>query len=126
MTLFRKNLGRRGERIAERFLKRAGCRILARNAESPFGEVDLVARDKRLGTVIFAEVKTRSDESVARGEHAVGRTKQRHIVRAAQWFIRRKRLPQDTPIRFDVLAVTFDETGAPQVRHTPAAFRPSW
>jgi len=124
MTLFRKNLGHRGEREAERFLKRAGCRILARNWATPLGEIDLVAQEKRSGRVIFAEVKTRTDESVARGEQAVGRAKQRRIVRAAQLFIKRKRIAPDTALRFDVLAVTFDADGHPEVRHTPGAFRP--
>ena len=124
MTLFRKNLGQRGEREAERFLKKAGCRILARNWATPLGEIDLVAQEKRSGRIIFAEVKTRTDESVARGEQAVGRAKQRRIVRAAQLFLKRKRVAPDTPLRFDVLAVTFDADGRPEVRHTPGAFRP--
>jgi len=124
MTLFRQDLGRRGERQAERFLKKAGCRILARNWATPLGEIDLVAQEKRSGRIIFAEVKTRTDESVARGEQAVGRAKQRRIVRAAQLFLKRKRVAPDTPLRFDVLAVTFDADGRPEVRHTPGAFRP--
>jgi len=124
MTLFRKNLGQRGEREAERFLKKAGCRILARNWATPLGEIDLVAQEKRSGRILFAEVKTRTDESIARGEDAVGRAKQRRIVRAAQLFIKRKKVAPDTPLRFDVLAVTFDDAGNPEVRHTPGAFRP--
>jgi putative endonuclease len=124
LTFWRKIFGNRGERAAARFLRRAGCRILARNYATPLGEIDLIALDKRDGRIIFAEVKTRSDESVARAEQAVGRTKQRHIVRAAQIFLKHKRVGPDVPLRFDVLAVTFDTAGQAQVRHTPGAFRP--
>lgn len=123
MTFFRKTLGEKGERAAERFLRKAGCRILARNYSTPMGEIDLVAQEKKTRRIIFAEVKTRTDESVARGEHAVGRTKQRKIIRAAQKFLKAKRVGDDVPLRFDVLAVTFDATGRPEVRHTPDAFR---
>jgi putative endonuclease len=85
--------------------------------------LDLVAMEKASGRIIFAKVKTRTDESVASGEQAVGRGKQRHIVRAAQIFLKAKRVPANVPLRFDVLAVTFDSKGRPQVRHTPGAFR---
>ena len=125
MTLARKRLGAKGERVAAAFLKKRGCRILARNVETPFGELDLVAQEKRSGRIVFAEVKTRTDESVARGEQAVGRAKQRKIVRAAQAFPKARRLGADTPVRFDVVAVVFAaEGGKPEVRHTPGAFRP--
>ena len=124
MSFFRKTLGEQGERAAERFLKQSGCRTLARNFKVPCGEIDLVVQEKKTGCLVFAEVKTRSDESVARGEDAVGRTKQRHIVRAAEAFVKAKRVPPDTPLRFDVLVVTFDADGRPVIRHTPAAFRP--
>jgi len=124
MSFFRKTLGEKGEAAAARFLRKQGCRILARNYTTPLGELDLVAQEKATGRIIFAEVKTRTDESVASGEQAVGRAKQRHIVRAAQIFLKAKRVPADMALRFDVLAVTFDAAGRPQVRHTPGAFRP--
>ena len=123
MGLARKALGKQGERLAAAMLKKSGCRILARNVETPFGELDLVAQEKKGGRIIFVEVKTRTDESVARGEQAVGRAKQRHIVRAAQAFLKAKGIGE-APLRFDVVAVTFDADGRPQVRHTPGAFRP--
>jgi len=120
---FNKTLGRRGERLAAKFLKHSGHRILARNVETPFGEIDLVAREKLGGRIIFVEVKTRSCERIARAEQAVGRKKQRHIVRAAQAWLKSKGII-DPPMRFDVVAVTFDNAGDPQIRHTPGAFRP--
>ena len=123
MSLLTKLLGTRGERLAARHLKSVGCRILARNFSTPQGELDLVAEEKQTGRVIFVEVKTRRNESHGRAEQAVGPTKQRHIIRAAQLFLKQRRLPPQTAVRFDVIAVAFDERGKVQVRHTPAAFR---
>ena len=50
-------LGRRGERIAERYLRRKGYRILERNFRGAGAEIDLVAMDGE--TLVFVEVKTR-------------------------------------------------------------------
>lgn len=38
----KKALGKRGERLAEKYLKAAGCKILRRNYRTPFGEAGLV------------------------------------------------------------------------------------
>jgi putative endonuclease len=49
-------LGRAGERAAARYLALRGCRILARNARTFGGELDIVALDG--GVLLFVEVKT--------------------------------------------------------------------
>ena len=51
MTTLRASLGRRGERVAARFLKRRGYRILHRNWRCPSGEIDLVCADG--ATLVF-------------------------------------------------------------------------
>src|SRR4051794_33643896 len=54
-------LGREGERLAARHLRRNGYRVLYRNFRAPHGgEVDIVCRDKSCDTLVFAEVKTRT------------------------------------------------------------------
>ncbi|MBN2584348.1 MAG: YraN family protein [Planctomycetes bacterium] len=122
----RKTLGQKGEQLATRYFKQAGHRVLARNVVTPFGEIDLVVQEKISGRIVFVEVKARSREDIAMGEHAVGAKKQRHIVRAAQAWLKAKGL-SDPPLRFDVVAVSFPDaagTGEPELRHTPGAFRP--
>ena len=49
--------GRRAEEQAASHLEQLGFRILARRAKTPMGEIDLVARRRRL--VLFVEVKFR-------------------------------------------------------------------
>ena len=55
-------LGKRGEKVAARFLKRKGCKIVQRNYRCNFGEIDLIAANGEY--LVFVEVKTRSDNSL--------------------------------------------------------------
>lgn len=116
----RSRLGRWGERRARAFLRRRGYRIVARNWRCPAGEIDLVAA-RSAGPVAFVEVKTRRDEHWATGQDAVGRHKQLHLAKAAQWFVRRYGL-KDHPLRFDVVVVVLPEAGPVEVRHYENAF----
>ena len=96
--------GRTGERIAVRYLKRNGYRILARNFRAHRHEIDVIAREKATGTVAFVEVKTRTPGSYGRPADAVDRDKQRFLRLAAQsWLIQNGGVEQ--PARFDVIEV---------------------
>jgi putative endonuclease len=53
----RQRLGQFGERIAAHRLEAEGCTILARNARTRGGEIDLVAADG--DDIVFVEVRTR-------------------------------------------------------------------
>jgi len=117
----RHELGRRGEQLAEKYLKQHGLKTVARHYNTPVGELDLVMRDG--GTLVFAEVKTRRDRKYADPEDAVGHDKQRCLTRAAQWFIHRKGW-EDRPCRFDMLAVILPPDGQAEIEHFPDAFGP--
>ena len=54
-----RDLGRRGEDAAARFLYQHGYDILERNWTCEAGEADIIARDEE--SLVFVEVKTRSD-----------------------------------------------------------------
>jgi putative endonuclease len=99
----RTELGREGELLAERHLRRSGYRLLARNFRAAGAEIDLIASDG--GTIVFVEVKTRSDTNFGRPEEAVDETKQARIRRAAEIYLDRRRA-RDMPVRFDVVAIT--------------------
>ncbi|MBI5862956.1 MAG: YraN family protein [Planctomycetes bacterium] len=59
MATSRDDLGLRGEKLAEKELRRRGLKIVARRYRVPGGELDLICTDKQ--TVVFVEVKTQSD-----------------------------------------------------------------
>ena len=101
--------GRTAEESAVRWLvERRGYRVVERNARTPAGEIDLVARD---GDVLcFVEVKARATAEYGPAVAAVGRGKQRRIARAAALWLASH--PVDAACRFDVLGLDADpETG---------------
>jgi putative endonuclease len=117
----RSDLGLRGERLAEAFLKKRGLKAVARRFSTPVGELDLVMRQAE--TVVFVEVKTQRDRAFTDPELRVTAAKQRKLLKAAQWFLNRKRWI-DRPCRFDVVAVVVPEAGEPVIEHFPDAFGP--
>lgn len=96
-------LGVRGERIAERHLKRCGYIILARNYRAAGAEVDLIGLDGR--KLAFVEVKARGGEDFGTPQEAVDDGKQDRIRRAASAYVEWRRA-RGVPIRFDVVAIT--------------------
>ncbi len=101
-------LGRRGERIAERYLRRHGYRILERNFRGAGAEIDLVAMDGE--TLVFVEVKTRRTAQAGMPQEAVNAYKQRHLRRAGEVYAHSHRA-HDRPMRFDVVAILEDGSG---------------
>ena len=96
--------GRIGEEEAVRFLEKKGVRILERNFRSRQGEIDIIAAQDEM--IIFAEVKYRRDLHFGDPAEAVGPAKQKSICKTALYYLHRKGLTTQTPVRFDVLAVT--------------------
>ena len=79
--------GVRGEKLACRFLKRNGYKILFRNFRGRSGgEIDVVCRDD--DTLVFIEVKTRAREDFGRPFAAVDREKRKRISRGALAWLR--------------------------------------
>jgi uncharacterized protein (TIGR00252 family) len=78
-------VGNSGEDLAARFLKGLNYRILERNVRNAWGEIDLVAQDRK--TIVFVEVKTRSTGLFGGPRAAVNADKQRRMSRAAQAYL---------------------------------------
>jgi putative endonuclease len=72
------------EAVCERLMAN-GCRILARNVRYREGELDIVAQDG--ATVVFVEVRMRSDERFGGAAASVDHFKRRRLVRAAQHYL---------------------------------------
>lgn len=118
MTEARLSLGRQGEDAAATYLKRIGMKILQRNVQTPVGEIDLVARQRR--NLVFVEVKTRRSTAFGAPAEAVGPRKQRQIIRAAKWYLNDNPGMRLQP-RFDVVSVLVSG-GEVNIEHIPAAF----
>ena len=70
-----KLLGRQGEELTCKYLKKHGYRIVKRNYTTPFGEADIIAN--RDGTYCFVEVKARAGDGFGHPAEAVNEAKQR-------------------------------------------------
>jgi putative endonuclease len=121
----RQRTGALAEELVARRLAADGWEIVARNARTRYGELDVVALDAR--TLVFVEVKAGRRGSAygpARPVHAVDSRKQRRVRRlAAAWLAERPPLPRYEEIRFDAVGVTLDRAGsAIDVEHLRGAF----
>ena len=106
-------LGRRGEDLAHRFLRRQGFTIVARNYRLAAGdaEADLIAWEGE--TLVIVEVKSRASGEYGPPERAVGQEKRAHLLRVAREYARKTETPWDR-IRFDLVTVVFTEP--PEIR----------
>jgi putative endonuclease len=122
MTYARQKLGIDGETMACEELEKLGYAIIERRYRTRFGEIDVIANDR--GTVVFVEVKTKTDSSFADPVESITKQKQRRLVSMAEQYAAYNALDR-TPCRFDV--VTVDVSVAPaKVTVYKDAFRPGW
>ena len=113
-------LGRRGEDLAHRFLRKQGYIIVARNYRLSSGdaEADLIARDG--GDLVIVEVKTRATDDYGPPEQAVNPEKRRHLMRVAREYARKTDTPWEQ-VRFDIVSIVLRES--PEITLLRAAFR---
>ena len=112
--------GARGEKLACRFLRHKGYKILYRNFKGRSGgEIDIVCRDR--DTLVFVEVKTRTREDFGRPIAAVDREKQKRISRGGLNWLRMLDNP-DILFRFDVVEVIIAEDASPRLELIKNAF----
>lgn len=114
------SLGRRGERLAARWLARRGFRILFRNLTVGRDEADLVAVDPDGRTLVIVEVKTRRTDAPA-PEAGLDDRKGDRLARLAARLTRRREY-RGHPVRLDAVAVVWPDGGRPEVRHHRGAF----
>ncbi|MDP2390432.1 MAG: YraN family protein [Acidobacteriota bacterium] len=122
MTFQRQQLGLEGEALAASELERLGYQILDRRYRSRFGEIDLIAVDGP--TVVFVEVKTKTDSRFGDPAEMVTTQKQRRLVSMAEEYVSGHQL-HATPCRFDVVAVDASIQPA-RITVYKDAFRPGW
>jgi putative endonuclease len=102
----RKALGRSGEKMAELFLQKQGYRILERNYQTPYGEIDLIAREAR--ELVFIEVRTRRGTDFGTPIESLTRDKISHWGKSASAYLQ-KAGEFDQTIRFDFVGVDLSE-----------------
>lgn len=91
------------ETMAAEYLKNKGYEIILQNFFSKNGEIDIIAKDT--DTLVFCEVKYRSNTRYGLPEEAVDYRKQDKIRKTATYYLYRNNFPVETRVRFDVIAV---------------------
>lgn len=105
MTRERLDLGRFGEELALKEIKRLGYTVITKNYRCPLGEIDLVARDG--DCLVFIEIKTRKGTSTGYAKEAVDQRKMRQISKAALAYMKANNC-MDSRARFDVIAININ------------------
>lgn len=122
MTYARQRLGQHGETLACQELEGLGYTIVERRFRTRFGEIDVVADDH--GTLVFVEVKTKTDSTFSDPVESVTKDKQRRLVSMAEQYVAFLQNDQ-MPCRFDVVTVDISVTPSRIVVYRDA-FRPGW
>jgi len=107
-------VGISAESRAAAYLIAKGYRILARRWKSPVGEIDIVARRRRL--LVFVEVKARASLDAA--AESLNARQQQRIAAAAEAWLAAYPDPAILDMRFDAVLVAPGKIP----RHIPAAF----
>jgi putative endonuclease len=94
--------GAKYEEQAVLFLKAAGFEILDRNWSAPMGELDIVA--KKDGTVVFVEVRARSNPAYGTPAESVTPSKRAKIIKTAMAYLKARRVQAES-FRFDVIGI---------------------
>ncbi len=104
-----RNKGMLFERRAEQFLRRQGLKLLRRNFNCRFGEIDLIMRDGE--TLCFVEVKYRRSRAFGGAAWSLPPHKQRRVVAAAALYLQSRR-GEAPPARFDALLIQQQPDGS--------------
>lgn len=113
------DLGKKGERVAVKYLKKLGFEIIECGFKAMRGEIDVIAREN--DTIVFVEVKTRKTNEFGSPVEAVDFRKQAQIKKIASIYIS-KRYRKFIPCRFDVVGVFVREKGDFEISHIRNAF----
>ena len=109
-----RELGTEEENAAAEYLRGQGIQILEHSFRTDRGEIDLIGRDGE-GTLIFFEVKYRSNKKFGDPAEAVTSSKQMTICRTSDYYRHIHGIGDEAKIRFDVAAV--DENGVRWIKN---------
>lgn len=117
-----KLLGAWGEALAAEYLRKKHYTILASGYRCRFGEIDLIAQNRK--TLVFVEVKLRKSPDFARAREYVDHRKQEKLRKTASMYLSQN--PTDLAARFDIIEIYAPEgtaTRHPIINHLEEAFQ---
>ena len=115
-------MGAWGEGLAAEYLRKKRYILEAMNYRCRFGEIDLIARDRKF--LIFVEVKLRKSDKFAAAAEFVDSRKQNKLRLTAQMYLAEH--PTALQPRFDVIEIYAPQgldTKKPVINHMEDAFQ---
>lgn len=106
------SVGQWGEQTAAKYLQQRGYEILARNARTPYGEIDIISRQGDI--TIFVEVKTLTSSKNFFPEHNVTARKREHMLSCAECYAAENAIDH---WQIDVIAVEGRQGLEPKITH---------
>lgn len=103
-----KNLGKKGEDLAENYLKRKGYIIKKKNYYTRHGEIDIIAIDPHEGKLVFIEVKTRKNKTYGEPNESITPKKMDNMVKTALHFLNNAIKNQYISWRMDLITLELD------------------
>lgn len=113
-----KDKGKHGEQIASNFLKRKDYKIIQRNFNTKFGEIDIICRRNEI--IVFVEVKWRNNFNYEQAIESINVPKINKIRNTASVYLQEIGEP-DAVCRFDVITI-FEKGNSVKISHVENAF----
>ena len=117
-----KLIGAWGEAVAAEYLRKKHYKIIASGYHSRFGEIDLIAQNRKY--LIFVEVKLRKSSNFAQAREYVDTRKQDRLRLTASIYLSQN--PTNLQPRFDIIEIYAPEgmaTTSPEIYHMEDAFQ---
>ena len=107
----RREVGKLGEKAAQKFLKKRGYRIRETGFRCRRGEIDIIAQKK--DCLVFVEVRTKSNLDFGTPEESITQAKKQKLITLALTYTStHQKIP--SLWRIDVVAIEIDERGKPK------------
>ena len=116
--------GHKGEQLAADYLRSKGYTIRDMDWRQGHRDLDIIALTPDMLTLVFVEVKTRTDDYLTSPELAIDLKKIRNLGLAANSYVKQNRITLD--LRFDIITVVSDPDGhsLPRIEYWEDAFNP--
>lgn len=108
MTLLKKAqhllTGESAEQDACKFLIKNKLKLVSKNFNCKFGEIDLIMLDKQ--SLVFVEVRYRKNSQFGSGAESITISKQRKLIKTASYYLQQNPRTSQYATRFDVISMS--------------------
>ena len=99
-----RQLGEATESLACEYLENKGFKLLERNFNCRFGEIDLIMQNS--DSLVFVEVRYRRSNNFGSGAESITVNKQSKLIKTASAYLQQHAKLNKYPARFDVVSIT--------------------